>query len=70
MTGVPAEQRLVNDIARQFRHLPPAEAAEAVASHVKRFWDPSMRKRLLELAEHNGEALDPLALEAAAKLHG
>jgi formate dehydrogenase subunit delta len=70
MTGVPAEQRMVNDIARQFRHLPPAEAADAVASHVRRFWDPRMRARLLELAEHDGDGLDPLAIEAAAKLRG
>lgn len=62
--AVPAEQRMINDIARQFRHLPPGEAAEAIASHVRRFWDPRMRARLQALADQ-AAPLDPLAVEAA-----
>ena len=61
---VPAEQRMINDISRQFRHLPPGDAAEAIASHVRRFWDPRMRARLQALVDQ-AAPLDPLAVEAA-----
>jgi len=50
MTGS-AEARMGNDIARQFAHLPPADAAEAIAAHIESFWDPRMR-RTLGLATH------------------
>ena len=46
--NVPAEARMGNDIARQFAHLPPAEAAEAIALHIESFWDPRMRRALTE----------------------
>ena len=62
---VAAEQRLINDIARQFHHLPAAEATAAIAGHVERFWDPRMRARLLTLVDRQVEPLDPLAIAAA-----
>ena len=63
-----AELRLINDIARQHRTRPPDEAAEAIAAHVRKFWDPRMRARLLALADSHAEALDPLAEAAADQL--
>jgi formate dehydrogenase subunit delta len=66
--SVVAEQRMINDIARQFHHLPAGEAAEAIAGHVRRFWDPRMRARLLTLADSGAEPLDPLALAATELL--
>ncbi|GAA0236297.1 formate dehydrogenase subunit delta [Cryptosporangium japonicum] len=60
------ELRLVNDIARQFGHLPDEAAADAVADHVRRFWDPRMRAHLLALADAGD--LDPLPAAAAARL--
>jgi formate dehydrogenase subunit delta len=60
-----AEQRLVNDIARQFHHLPPAQAATAIAGHVSRFWDPRMRAALFALVDAGASGLDPLAVSAA-----
>ncbi|MFG1927290.1 formate dehydrogenase subunit delta [Cryptosporangium sp. NPDC048952] len=65
-TAVVPERRLINDIARQFAHLPAEVAAAAVADHVRRFWDPRMRARLLALADDGG--LDPLPAAAAAQL--
>ncbi|TQS42737.1 formate dehydrogenase subunit delta [Cryptosporangium phraense] len=59
---------MVNDIARQFRHLTPEAAAEQIAGHVARFWDPRMRARLLALADAGSEGLDPLAVAAVAVL--
>jgi formate dehydrogenase subunit delta len=57
-----------NDIARQFTHLPPAEAAEAVARHIETFWDPRMRRTLEALVAAHDESLDPLVVDAAGRL--
>ena len=57
-----------NDIARQFAHLPPAEAAEAIAGHIERFWDPRMRRHLEALAAAHDDSLDPLLFDAAGRL--
>jgi len=64
----PAERRMVNDIARQLGYLPAEEAAEAIAGHVRRFWDPRMRARLFALVDDGADGLDPLAVAAAARL--
>jgi formate dehydrogenase subunit delta len=64
----PAEIRLVNNIAVHFRYLPTPQAVAAVADHVKRFWDPRMKRRLFELVATQTEVLDPVALAAAALL--
>ena len=63
-----AEARMGNDIARQFAHLPPAEAAEAIARHIETFWDPRMRRGLEALVAAGHEDLDPLLVDAAGRL--
>jgi len=62
------EARMGNDIARQFAHLPPAEAAEAIARHIESFWDPRMRRRLEALVAAQDDSLDPLVIDAAGRL--
>lgn len=62
-------QRLVkmaNDIANFFKSEPDHQVAlEGIAGHIRRFWDPRMRRAILAwLAQHGGEGLDPLAREA------
>ncbi|MFI0515768.1 formate dehydrogenase subunit delta [Streptomyces sp. WSLK1-5] len=64
---VPAECRMANDIARNLGHLPGEEAAEAIAGHIGKFWDPRMRTRLHEFAGAGAHGLDPLVV-AAVKL--
>jgi formate dehydrogenase subunit delta len=69
MTGtIPPHVRLANEIAVQFHARPPAEAAATVAAHIRQFWDPRMRAKLLEHVAAGGEDLDPLAIEAAEQL--
>ncbi len=63
-----AEARMGNDIARQFAHLPAAEAAEAIARHIETFWDPRMRLGLEGLAAEGDDSLDPLLVDAAGRL--
>lgn len=58
------EQKLIhqaNLIAAQFAAYPRERAVLAVAQHIRRFWDPRIRRRLLALPQ---EALDPLVREA------
>lgn len=64
----PPTLRLAGDIAAQFRHLPDAEAAARIASHIQRFWDPHMRTRLRELVEAAEQDCDPVVARVAALL--
>ena len=64
----PPVVRLANDIAAQFRHLPPDEAAAEVANHIRRFWDPRMRLALLDLADHEQADLDAGVIAAVRVL--
>ncbi|WP_069760453.1 formate dehydrogenase subunit delta [Streptomyces sp. LUP47B] len=64
---VPSECRMANDIARNLGHLPGEDAAEAIAGHIGRFWDPRMRTRLNEFVDAGVDGLDPLVV-AAVKL--
>jgi formate dehydrogenase subunit delta len=64
----PAEIRLINDIVVHFDYLPTEQAAGAVAEHVKRFWDPRMKSRLIELVAAETADLGPVAVAAAALL--
>lgn len=64
MTGLPSEIRMGNDIARAFRHLPEDQAATAVATHVKKFWDPRMRRALVERVSAGDARIDPLLVTA------
>jgi formate dehydrogenase subunit delta len=59
--------RLAGDIADQFRHKPEELAAEAVANHIKMFWDPRMRVSL-RAAHVGGELDDQIVARAAAIL--
>jgi formate dehydrogenase subunit delta len=63
------EARMGNDIARQFAHLAPDEAAAAIAAHIDRFWDPRMRAALHALIASGDDTLDPLLVGADARLH-
>lgn len=59
------ELRLLDDILAQFRHRPATQAAPEVASHIRQFWDPRMRARLLaELHAPTGDELVDAVLAA------
>jgi formate dehydrogenase subunit delta len=66
--GQAPEARMGNDIARQFAHLPPAEAAATIARHIENFWTPWMRRNLEALVAAGDEDLDPLLVDAAGRL--
>ncbi len=62
--------RMANDIANYFHaEGDHAAAVEGVVSHIRRFWEPRMRKKILAyLKDHNGEGLNELARAAIARL--
>jgi formate dehydrogenase subunit delta len=52
---------MVNEIAAFFAGEDPGKAAENVANHLRRYWDPRMRRQITEHAGHGGEGLSPVA---------
>ncbi len=63
--------KMANDIANFFASEPDHQGArDGIAGHIRRFWDPRMRRELLKwVDEHAGEGLHPLALEALRTNH-
>lgn len=61
--------RMANDIGNFFKAEPDhAQAVEGVVNHIKRFWDPRMRKEILAYAENGGTGMMELVREAVLKL--
>jgi formate dehydrogenase subunit delta len=61
--------RMANDIGNFFSAEPNhAEAVDSVALHLKRFWDPRMRKEIVAYVEGGGAGLMELVREAVLKL--
>ena len=60
---------MANQIADFFASKPEAAAAEGVANHITRFWDPRMKQRMFaHFDATQGEGLRPAALKAIAQL--
>ena len=57
---------MANQIGDFFEAEPDRTAAlEGIAGHIKRFWDPRMRREILQwMDQQRGEGLKPLVLEA------
>lgn len=61
--------RMANDIGNFFKAEPDhAQAVDGVVTHIKRFWDPRMRKEIVAHLDGGGEGLSELAREAVGKL--
>lgn len=60
---------MANDIASFFASEPDAAvAADQVASHLKRFWEPRMRAEIARHAAAGGVGLSPLARSGVERL--
>lgn len=68
MSSCDAEIRMLNQIAAHFGYLPTEQAIIEIAGHVRKFWDPRMSQRLLDLIDSRADDLQPVALAAAALL--
>ena len=62
------QAKMANEIAVQFRHRRPGEAAQTIASHIQRFWAPRMVQQLIGHADNRDAELDPLIVEAVKLL--
>jgi len=58
--------RMVNRIGAFFSAMPDREEAmRDLAQHVRRFWEPRMRKQLFtHIDTHQGEGVDALVIDA------
>jgi formate dehydrogenase subunit delta len=65
---VPPVAWRVAEIVDQVRHRPADEAATAVASHLRSFWDPRMRADLVAWVDSAPPGLDPIVARTAELL--
>ena len=60
--------RMANQIGSFFAAYPRQEAIDSIADHIRKFWDPRMRKQIFEQVAAGGEGLQELTLEAIRKV--
>ena len=69
MSGVEHLVKMANDIADFFRSEPDhAVAVAGVATHIRRYWEPRMRRQIHAHVAGGGAGLGALAREAIAQL--
>ena len=60
---------MANDISHYFAAEPdPQAAAASIADHLKRFWEPGMRKQIVAHLAAGGAGLEPLARQGVERL--
>ena len=58
---------MANQIASFFAAQGEAKAVPAIADHIRKFWDPDMRRKFLSVADH--AELHPLVRKAVPLSH-
>jgi len=61
---------MANQIGKFFVSEDADTAVAGIFDHLKKFWDPRMRREIVAHLEAGGEGLDPPVREAVAKLRG
>lgn len=59
---------MANQIGLFFRAQGDAAVVNGVADHIKKYWDPSMRKAILAYCDAGGTDLEPNVHKAIEKL--
>ena len=59
---------MANQIGRFFAHQPHDQAVAAVADHIRKYWEPRMRKAILARLAAGGAGLEPQVREAVEQL--
>ena len=62
--------RMANQISTYFQAYGHDKAVAGTADHIRAFWDPRMRRRIVEYETEGGEGLSPVAREAISMLRG
>jgi formate dehydrogenase subunit delta len=60
--------KMANDIGNFFRAQPKLEAVAGIANHIRSFWSPRMRKKLIGELDAGATGLDELPREALCSL--
>lgn len=61
-------EHMANQIAAFFAAQPHDQAVAGIASHIRTFWEPRMRRALSDMVAEGGGGLSPLVVEAARAL--
>ncbi len=59
---------MANQIGKYFASQKHTDPAKNIADHLAKFWDPSMRAKIIQYAEQGGAGLDPDAKDAVLLL--
>lgn len=60
--------KMANQIGEFFAAMPDRDEAIAdIASHIRRFWEPRMRRALLARIDDGGDGIDGIVREAVAR---
>ncbi len=59
---------MANQIGTFFASQPHESRVDGIADHLGKFWEPSMRKKIVAYLEQGGEGLDPLVKDAVREL--
>ena len=60
--------KMANDIAAFFHSQSGPDAPRDIAGHIKRYWDPRMRRAIIAHGAAGGDGLVPEAKQAVALL--
>jgi formate dehydrogenase subunit delta len=59
---------MANQIGAFFKSQGPGKAVPGIAEHIRKFWDPRMRKAILAHLDAGGSGLDPSVRDALETL--
>ena len=59
---------MANQIGTFFNSQGEGKAVPGITEHIRKFWDPRMRKQIMAHLEAGGEGLDPNVRDALAAL--
>jgi formate dehydrogenase subunit delta len=59
---------MANQIALFFEAYPKQKAVASVTDHLQKFWEPRMRRQIIEYAASGGAGLHDLVLESVKRL--
>lgn len=59
---------MANQIGKFFSHRPESQAVADTADHLRKFWEPRMRKAIFDYVDGGGDGLQPSVLKAVQSL--
>jgi formate dehydrogenase subunit delta len=60
--------KMANEIGGFFGQMPRETAISSTAAHLKNFWEPRMRRQIIDYAQHDGAELHEIVRAAVLSL--